>query len=249
MTFCRPPRPPRRFILSARRRPAARATTKEARDVTASVHGKAMAAGMRDAPTCTDCHSEHKIQALKDDSVLQISEVCSRCHASVYLDSKYNLPADRVKTFLESYHGLAAQYGSVVAANCASCHGYHKILPSSDPDSTIHTNHLVDTCGKCHPGANAMFVRGKIHVDISVVKQGRDLGGKINCLGAADLPGADLRRRRRDARPQRFAVPQKGRRAPAGERTARGAHEPFATLAARRAGVEFHRAGGHGICA
>jgi formate dehydrogenase gamma subunit len=154
--------------------------TKEARDVTASVHGKAMATGLRDAPTCTDCHSEHKIQALKDDSVLQISEVCSRCHASVYLDSKYNLPADRVKTYMESYHGLAAQNGSVVVAHCASCHGYHKILPSSDPDSTIHTNHLVATCGQCHPGANAMFVRGKIHEDISVIKQGRDLGGQLS---------------------------------------------------------------------
>ena len=84
----------------------------EARDVAASVHGKAMATGERDAPTCTDCHSEHKIRALKDGSALEISEVCSRCHASVYLDQKYNLPADRVKTYLESYHGLAAQNGS-----------------------------------------------------------------------------------------------------------------------------------------
>jgi hypothetical protein len=29
----------------------------EARDWALSVHGKAMAAGGRDAPTCTDCHS------------------------------------------------------------------------------------------------------------------------------------------------------------------------------------------------
>ena len=40
----------------------------EARDVAASVHGKATAEGKRDAPTCTDCHSEHKIEALKDSS-------------------------------------------------------------------------------------------------------------------------------------------------------------------------------------
>ena len=63
--------------------------------------------------------------------------------------------ADRVKTFFESYHGLAAQYGSTVAANCRSCHGYHKILPSSDPDSMIHPTHLVETCGNCHPGATS----------------------------------------------------------------------------------------------
>ena len=154
--------------------------TQEARDVAASVHGKAMATGERDAPTCTDCHSEHKIEALKDDSALVISEVCSRCHASVYLDDKYNLPADRVKTYLESYHGLAAQNGSVVVAHCASCHGYHKILQSSDPDSMINTNNLVVTCGRCHPGANTMFVSGKIHEDISVTGNKRDLGGRIS---------------------------------------------------------------------
>jgi formate dehydrogenase gamma subunit len=153
----------------------------EARDVETSVHGRATAAGKRDAPTCTDCHSEHKIQALKSTSSLQISEeVCSQCHASERLNTRYNLPADRVKTFFQSYHGLAVQYGSTVVANCASCHGYHKILPSSDPDSTINTNHLVATCGKCHPGANAMFVSGKVHLDISAASSGPDLSSQIN---------------------------------------------------------------------
>jgi len=152
----------------------------EARDVAASVHGRAMATGVRDAPTCTDCHSEHKIQALKDGSPLEISDVCSRCHASVYLDQKYNLPGDRVKTYLESYHGLAAQNGSTIVANCASCHGYHKILPSSDPNSMINTNSLVATCGQCHPGADKMFVSGKIHEDISTAGNTHDLGGRIS---------------------------------------------------------------------
>jgi len=152
----------------------------EAADWAKSVHGKAVAAGNRDAPTCTDCHAEHKIEALKGGSALKISGVCSRCHASVTLDSRYNLPADRVKTYGESYHGLAAQYGSTVVADCASCHGYHKILPSADPDSTINTNHLVATCGQCHPGANQMFVSGKIHVDLAATSGQRDLSGKIN---------------------------------------------------------------------
>jgi len=152
----------------------------EARDWSQSVHGQATAAGKRDAPTCTDCHPAHAIGAPKNDSALEIAKTCSRCHASVTLDSRYNLPADRVKTYLESYHGLAAQYGSTVVANCASCHGYHKVLPSSAPDSTINTNHLVATCGQCHPGANRMFVSGKIHEDISVAGNAPDLGGQIN---------------------------------------------------------------------
>lgn len=152
-----------------------------AKDVEESVHGKAVAAGHRDAPTCTDCHSEHKIMALKSSSPLKISaEVCSNCHASERLNTKYNLPADRVKTFFESYHGLAAQYGSTLAANCASCHGVHKILPSSDPRSTIYPANLVVTCGKCHPGATVNFTQSKVHVDIETARSGDGVGTRIN---------------------------------------------------------------------
>jgi formate dehydrogenase gamma subunit len=153
----------------------------EAKDFAVSVHGKALAAGVRDAPTCTDCHSEHKIEALSASSSRTISEVvCSRCHSSERINTKYNLPTDRVKTFFDSYHGLAAAYGSTVAANCGSCHGYHKILPSSDPGSTIHQDHLVQTCGKCHPGANEKFALSKVHVDITAAESGADVGGQIN---------------------------------------------------------------------
>ncbi len=154
---------------------------KEAADVGASVHGKATAAGKRDAPTCTDCHFEHNIEALRSGSGLKISqEICSKCHASERLNTKYNLPKDRVRTFFDSYHGLASQYGSTLAANCGSCHGYHKILPSADPNSTINQAHLVETCGKCHPGATEKFAFSKIHVDISSETSAPDLSSQIN---------------------------------------------------------------------
>ncbi len=153
----------------------------EAKDVQESVHGQAVAAGHREAPTCTDCHSEHKITGLRTNSTLQISaDVCSDCHASERMNTKYNLPTDRVKTFFESYHGLAAQYGSTVAANCASCHGVHRILRSTDPRSSIYSTNLVVTCGKCHPGASENFAQTKIHVDASTAQAAPDLGGKIN---------------------------------------------------------------------
>jgi formate dehydrogenase gamma subunit len=152
-----------------------------AKDVTESVHGKALAAGHREAPTCTDCHSEHKIVALKSSSPLKIStEVCSNCHASERMNTKYNLPPDRVKTFFESYHGLAAQYGSTLAANCGSCHGVHRILPSTDPRSTIYSTNLAVTCGKCHPGATDNFAQSKVHVNIAAASSGDGLGTKIN---------------------------------------------------------------------
>jgi formate dehydrogenase gamma subunit len=145
-----------------------------AKDVEESVHGKALAAGLRDAPTCTDCHSEHKIEALKGSTPMKISaDICSGCHASGRINTKYNLPADRVKTFFESYHGLAAQYGSTLAANCASCHGVHRIFPSADPRSSINKANLVVTCGKCHPGASKNFARSKVHLNAETLKTRR----------------------------------------------------------------------------
>ena len=152
-----------------------------AADVEASVHGHAVAAGKREAATCIDCHSEHRIEQLKTAGTLKISaDVCSNCHASERINTKFNLPKDRVKTFFESYHGLASQYGSTLAANCASCHGYHLVQRSTDPRSTIHTNNLVATCGKCHVGATAKFASGKVHVPAETPEQASDLGGKVN---------------------------------------------------------------------
>jgi len=152
-----------------------------AKDVAQSVHGKAVAAGYREAATCTDCHSEHKIESLTASSSLKISkDVCSKCHASEKINTKFRLPKDRVKTFFDSYHGMASQYGSTLAANCGSCHGVHKVLASSDPASTINTNNLVATCGKCHPGATDKFAFSKVHVDVASAQSGGAAGERIN---------------------------------------------------------------------
>jgi cytochrome b subunit of formate dehydrogenase len=59
----------------------------------------------------------------------------------------------------------------VVAANCASCHGVHNILPSRDPRSTIHKDNLPLTCGTCHPGAGDNFRRGQVHLSISTTEE------------------------------------------------------------------------------
>ncbi len=136
-----------------------------------SIHGEQLADGNLDAPACTDCHGEHNILKHtnpKSPVAFQnlSKEVCSPCHSSVKLTSKYNLSPDRLSTFEDSYHGLALEGGSTVVANCASCHGVHNIKPPSDPTSTVNKANLAKTCGKCHPGANQNFAVGKIHVSI-----------------------------------------------------------------------------------
>ncbi|MCC7519346.1 MAG: cytochrome b/b6 domain-containing protein [Verrucomicrobiae bacterium] len=148
-----------------------------AAEVKGSIHGRALAAGAREAPGCTDCHAEHVARLATAAPNKIAGDVCSRCHASERMNTKFSLPADRVKTFYESYHGLASKLGSTRAANCASCHGVHNILPSSDPRSSIHPSNLQNTCGKCHPGASARFAEGKIHV-LNGASDG--FGGTVN---------------------------------------------------------------------
>lgn len=140
-----------------------------------SIHGKAMSKGVRDAPVCTDCHGEHNIKSRKNpkSSVYPtaISEkTCGQCHAAEKITTKYHLPADRVESYFQSYHGLASKLGVITVANCASCHGAHNILPSSDPDSTVNKKNLQKTCGKCHPSAGAQLAKGSVHVTPSLKK-------------------------------------------------------------------------------
>ncbi|MBK8575224.1 MAG: cytochrome b/b6 domain-containing protein [Elusimicrobia bacterium] len=132
-----------------------------------SVHGTAMAAGVKESPVCTDCHGEHSILSPQDPGssthVGAITQTCSTCHTSTKLALKLGLPINRLKTYKDSYHGMAAERGNLKVANCASCHGFHDILPSSDPRSSIHRANLPTTCGQCHTGAGPRLSTGYVH--------------------------------------------------------------------------------------
>ncbi len=133
----------------------------------ASVHGKAAQAGLPAAPVCTSCHGEHSILSPKSAastvSAGHIRETCGQCHGDVRLSKRFGLPADRVVSFDASFHGLAAKSGSQSVANCASCHGFHDIVPSKDPKSRTNAKNLPQTCGQCHSGAGQRFALGPVH--------------------------------------------------------------------------------------
>src|SRR5437764_1267005 len=134
----------------------------------ASVHGQALARGVTQAPLCTDCHGEHKIIKPSNEAspvnAGHIRDTCGSCHADVRLTRKFGLPNDRVLSFDSSFHGLAAKAGSQTVANCASCHGVHNILPSSDAKAMTNAKNLPTTCGRCHPGAGSRFAISQVHV-------------------------------------------------------------------------------------
>jgi cytochrome b subunit of formate dehydrogenase len=125
-----------------------------------SEHGKAVARGIVDAPVCSTCHREHMI---RPPAAALVPQVCGRCHGDVLLVERYNLPRMTITSFERSVHGLSLRAGSQTVANCASCHGVHLILPSSDPRSLIHPDNLSETCGACHPGAGTRFEIGSVH--------------------------------------------------------------------------------------
>jgi cytochrome b subunit of formate dehydrogenase len=143
-----------------------------------SIHGQGISRGNGLAPVCTDCHGIHSIKAHIDPNS-SVSEqnlartTCARCHEGVRLSEEFGVQGNRVSTYLDSYHGLASEGGSLVVANCASCHGVHNIFPSSDPRSTINKANLDVTCGKCHQGVTQKFTLTKVHLDSS---RSQDIG-------------------------------------------------------------------------
>ncbi|HEY5838631.1 MAG TPA: cytochrome c3 family protein, partial [Pyrinomonadaceae bacterium] len=142
-----------------------------------SVHGVALARGVSRSPNCTDCHGIHKIETpVENDTnggtsptVAVGTQSCANCHEGVMLSSEFGVAGERVKSYRDSYHGLASQFGSKVVANCASCHGVHNIFPSTDVRSMIHPVNLARTCGQCHVGAGENFAKGKIHLTSALV--------------------------------------------------------------------------------
>ncbi len=107
-----------------------------------------------EAPVCADCHDPHDI--VPPESVefrRQIDGMCAQCHE------------DARKTYLASYHGKAATLGDLDVPVCTDCHGGHRILAPSDPESLVYEGNLIETCGDCHPGANENFVQFLVHVN------------------------------------------------------------------------------------
>jgi cytochrome b subunit of formate dehydrogenase len=133
-----------------------------------SVHGKAVAMGITDAPTCTNCHEEHLIRKHEDPQALvsiehRARELCGTCHTNPELVSKYGITPGVVQSYLDSYHGWAMDRKSRIAAICTDCHNKHEIRSRSDPQSSIHMGNVTKTCARCHKDANPTFAQSYTH--------------------------------------------------------------------------------------
>ena len=122
-----------------------------------SFHGNlVMNQGSTKAPACGDCHGSHGISDPTTTAFREsVPQVCGRCHG------------EKSATYLDTYHGKSVALGDISRAVCTDCHGYHEILPKSDPRSMVSSQHVVKTCGKCHENANSKFASFLVHVDRS----------------------------------------------------------------------------------
>ena len=106
----------------------------------AGEHGKALLlSGLIDAPSCSDCHGDHRIMAI-DKSRAPTShenspEMCGTCHQLLFEDWK-NLSA----------HGLAWTEGEEGPV-CVDCHASHEIV---DPTNFDARHESARNCGSCH---------------------------------------------------------------------------------------------------
>ena len=121
-----------------------------------SAHGKTIDAGGNHVVQCVTCHDAHGIVRVKSPaspvSPLNVVHTCSGCHSNAALMHTFNpsLPVDQLEKYRTSVHGARNARGDLKAAECASCHGSHDILPPSDVKSQVYPVNLPRTCARCH---------------------------------------------------------------------------------------------------
>lgn len=118
------------------------------------VHASAVRDGKLASPVCVDCHTAHEIARVETAAWrLEIIRECGTCHG------------ESLRTYRDTFHGQVTALGFTRVARCSDCHGSHRILPVSDPRSSISPSNRVVTCQKCHPKANENFVQFSPHAD------------------------------------------------------------------------------------
>ncbi|MCX7015116.1 MAG: hypothetical protein NTW86_21615 [Candidatus Sumerlaeota bacterium] len=135
-----------------------------AKAVAAGPHGSSPSSGRR-LPACSDCHGPtHEIRPIEQPRTFHEAEsivaACAQCH-----DEPDAQGLNPVQTYRENVHGDALfDKGLPFSATCVDCHGYHEVLPPTDPASPINPRKAPATCGRCHQGIEEVYfasVHGK----------------------------------------------------------------------------------------
>lgn len=154
---------------------------------TKSKHGQEYAKGNEKAPSCTDCHGEHDIQAtlLSDDfTKINLSDKCLTCHKNAKIPHKnFKGEEELISGYQKSVHYLALKEGNLDAPTCYECHGAHEMEHADSLNSKISKKNIALTCGQsnCHVKQFDEYA-GSIH-QIGVSKDSKDAPTCNNCHG------------------------------------------------------------------
>ena len=114
---------------------------------------------------CQNCHGD--VHAILPSSNTKSStypanlpRTCGTCHGDAKVAKQHGL-SQVYSMYVDSIHGSAlTKDGLLVAANCSSCHGSHKILSKADAASRTNRANVADTCGVCHGGPKQAYLTG-----------------------------------------------------------------------------------------
>jgi len=134
------------------------------RQYISSTHGQLNGKNDPNAPTCKECHGTHAVLGKLDPQSpsfpTNVPGLCARCHregqkaAVRYTGRQHEIIAN----YTESIHGNGLlKAGLTVTATCTSCHTAHRVLPRTDPESTVNPANVPAMCGRCHHGIEEQF--------------------------------------------------------------------------------------------
>jgi hypothetical protein len=102
-----------------------------------SIHSSLVSQGSEKAPLCTDCHSAHAVERMRDFRA-ETGYPCKKCHENIYT------------AYSASVHGSARSTGNVIrdehieAPICSDCHNSHGVAAVEIGDT------LRSQCFGCH---------------------------------------------------------------------------------------------------
>ena len=128
----------------------------------ASAHGRALAAGGKEAPTCLDCHRQPVARRSGEKALIELklaqTRLCESCHLKKAAVGDQTLLGTKfVASFERGVHGAALGRGVAEAANCVDCHGSHEMNQAMVAGSRVHKSRLPETCAKCHQAQTAEY--------------------------------------------------------------------------------------------
>lgn len=122
-----------------------------------SIHGKKLAEGNNDVPTCFVCHDQHGTKKVADPQAsvypMNVPELCGGCHSNAGLMQPYHIPTNQYELYKDSVHGIALlQNQDTRAPTCATCHGTHGAAPPGFKE-------VQNVCGSCHTATQDYYLK------------------------------------------------------------------------------------------